>query len=343
VALVAAAGLAAPLALAAQDAGFHGDPELTEWEVPYAESRPRDPYVGPDGRVWFVGQRSHYVAALDPASGDFTRYDLDDGTGPHNLIVGDDGTIWYAGNRASHIGRLDPASGEIEKFMMPDERAQDPHTLVWTTDGEIWFTVQGGNMVGHFDPATGDTRLVEMPQVETRGGMGTSRPYGIKMDSRGTPWIALFNTHMIATVDPATFERTTYELPEGTRPRRLVIDSEDHVWYVDYAQGELGMLDPSTGSVEEWPMPGGSDSRPYGMAIDSADRIWFVESGEEPNYFVGFDPATREFFSRTPLESGGGTVRHMYYDAANNTVWFGADTNTVGRAVLPPTRRTASQ
>ena len=163
------------------------------------------------------------------------------------------------------------------------------------------------------------------------------------MDSRGRPWIALFNTNMIATVDPETFERRIYELPEGTRPRRLVVDSHDIVWYVDYAQGELGRLDPATGEVEEWPMPGGADSRPYGMAIDSADRIWFVETGLDPNYFVGFDPANGEFFSRTAVESGGGTIRHMYYDAETNTVWFGADTNTVGKAVLPPTRRVASQ
>lgn len=31
------------------------DPTLEEWQVPWLESRPRDPYVAPDGRVWFVG------------------------------------------------------------------------------------------------------------------------------------------------------------------------------------------------------------------------------------------------------------------------------------------------
>ena len=342
--LAAAALLAAPpLSLAAQDAAFHGDPELQEWEVPWADSRPRDPFVGPDGRVWFVGQRSHYVAVLDPETGDFTRYDLEDGTGPHNLIVEEDGTVWYAGNRARHIGELDPGTGDIEKHVMPDEDARDPHTLVWDGDGDIWFTVQGGNMVGHFDPAGGVTRLVEMPSVVGRRGLGSSRPYGIKMDSEGRPWIVLFNTNMVASVDPETLETEVYGLPDGTRPRRLVIDSRDRIWYGDYARGELGMIDPATGEAGTWPMPGGAESRPYGIAIDAADRIWFVETGLDPNMFVGFDPATGEFFSRTPVESGGGTIRHMYYDAGTNTIWFGADTNTVGRAVLPPLTRPVSQ
>ena len=29
------------------------DPTIEEWEVPWERSRPRDPYVAPDGRVWF--------------------------------------------------------------------------------------------------------------------------------------------------------------------------------------------------------------------------------------------------------------------------------------------------
>ena len=42
---------------------------IDEWDVPWEGSRPRDPYVAPDGRVWFVGQTADYVARLDPADG----------------------------------------------------------------------------------------------------------------------------------------------------------------------------------------------------------------------------------------------------------------------------------
>jgi virginiamycin B lyase len=71
------------------------------------------------------------------------------------------------------------------------------------------------------------------------------------------------------------------------------------------------------------------------MAVDDKDHLWFVESGLDPNRFVGFDPATEEFFSTTPIESGGGTVRHMHFHAPSRTIWFGADTNTIGRARIP--------
>lgn len=339
--LLVGAVLAAPdpTPAAAQTGG--NDPELQEWTVPYAASRPRDPYVAPDGKVWFVGQRSDYVASFNPATGEFRRFDLEPGAGPHNLVVADDGTVWYAGNRASHIGRLDPETGEITKHMMPDERARDPHTLELAADGSLWFTVQGGNMIGHFDPAVGHTRLVEAPEVP--GGRSTSsRPYGIKLDSRGHPWVVLFNTNKIARVDPATMELDVHELPENARPRRLVIDSHDRVWYVDYAQGKLGSLEPATGAVREWDAPAGPDSRPYGVAIDEWDRIWFVETGVAPNRLVGFDPATESFLSVAPIESGAGAVRHMYYDAETRTIWFGTDANTLGRALVPVPRRGVS-
>ncbi|HSM59889.1 MAG TPA: hypothetical protein VK849_03785 [Longimicrobiales bacterium] len=319
------------------------DPELTEWEVPWEGTRPRDPYVAPDGRVWFVGQAGHYVAVLDPEAGTFERFDLGDGVGPHNLVVDGQGVVWYTGNRQRHIGRLDPATGEIERFEVPHEAGRDPHTLVFDSGGDLWFTVQGGNLVGKLRTETGEMRLVEAPQAPGRGGqMTSSRPYGIVVDSQDRPWIALFNTNLIATVDPQSFEMKTFELPEGARPRRLVLTSDDTVWYVDYARGYLGRLEPATGVVKEWPMPGGPDSRPYGMAVDADDRIWFVETGIQPNRFVGFDPANEDFFSITEVESGGGAVRHMYYDEETNTVWFGADTNTIGVAQLPPRRAATS-
>ncbi len=318
------------------------DPELREWVVPYAQSRPRDPMVGPDGRVWFVGQRSDYLSALDPETGDFVKFDLDSGAGPHNLVVDPSGTVYYTGNRARHIGALDPETGEIEKFMMPDERAGDPHTLIFDSQGDMWFTVQGGNFVGKLWKETGEIRLVESMNVEGARRGSSSRPYGIVMDSQDRPWIALFNTNHIGTVNPETFEFETYELPENALPRRIGITSDDIIWYGDWTRGTLGRLDPETGEVTEFDLPSGEGSRPYGMAVDDSDRIWIVETGVQPNKFVGFDPMTGNFFSELAVESGGGTIRHMYFHAETNSVWFGADTNTIGVAKLPPRRRAVS-
>jgi virginiamycin B lyase len=128
-----------------------------------------------------------------------------------------------------------------------------------------------------------------------------------------------------------------YALPwEDARPRRIQVTSDDQVWYVDWVRGSLGHLDPATGKVEEWVSPAGSGSKPYAMAVDSQDRLWFVETAPDPNQFVGFDPKTREFFSRTKVPSGGGTIRHMMFNRSAGEIWFGTDTNTIGRAKVLP-------
>lgn len=323
--------IAAAFAFLAAGAATWADPadnpvDIREWTVPWEESRPRDPDVASDGRVWFVGQRSHYIANFSPETAQFNRYDLDPGTGPHNLLVDGSGDIWYAGNLASHIGLLDPDTGRVTKIEMPRRDARDPHTLTFDSAGDIWFTVQQGNYVGKL--AVGD-HSVELAEVPT----GRSRPYGITVDSRGTPWAVEFGSNKLVRVDPADLSLEEIRLPdEGSRPRRLVISSDDNIWYGDYARGYLGRYEPATGAFTEWPMPSGADSRPYGMAIDRHDRIWIVETGVSPNLFVGFDTSSEEFFSITAIPSGGGAVRHMDYFEPAGEVWFGTDTNNIGRA-----------
>ncbi|MEL7833115.1 hypothetical protein [Fodinibius sp. Rm-B-1B1-1] len=307
------------------------DVTITEWEVPWEDSRPRDPYVAPDGDIWFVGQRTHYVAEFDPDTEEYTnKFDLENGVGPHTVIVDDEGTPWYAGNRANHIGSINPENGDITKYMMPDDNsARDPHTLAFNDEGDIWFTSQGANSVGKLDVETGEPQIFEVPSER-------ARPYGIIMDEdMQRPWICLFGTNKLATVNPETIELTEIELPnEDARPRRLAQTSDGNIWYGDYARGYIGVYNPDEESFEEWEMPSGEQSRPYAVTVDTQDRIWLVETGVDPNMFVGFDTNAKEFVSQTEIESGGGTVRHMVFHQPTSSIWFGTDTNYLGRAQL---------
>jgi virginiamycin B lyase len=323
------AGAAAALLLAAGRVSAQGPVDIKEWPVPWERTQPRDPYVAPDGKVWFVGQAGDYLANLAPATGEFQRYELSPGTGPHNQIVDARGMVWYAGNRAAHIGRLDPATGSIAKFPMPDPAVRDPHTLVFDSKGDIWFTAQGANCVGRLAVATGEVRILRVPTPD-------ARPYGIGVDSADRPWIALFGANKLASVDPASLELREIPLPRTeTRPRRLALTPDGKVWYVDYARGWLGRYDPGAGKVDEWPAPSGVKSLPYAMAADGAGRLWFVETGPQPNRLVGFDPEAGRFFSETPIPSGARTVRHMVYHGPTRALWFGTDAHTIGRALIP--------
>jgi virginiamycin B lyase len=303
--------------------------EIEEWDIPWEASRPRDPFVAPDGRVWFNGQASHYIAVLDPSTGEVQRVDLPDEAGPHNLIVDEEGIIWYAGNLQGYIGRYDPADGEFQRFPMP-EGSRDPHTLVFGPSddgwGDIWFTLQRSNQLGRLDPATGSVTIREVDTDD-------ARPYGIIADEEGV-WVVLFRTNRLARWDTDGSYHEVVLPDPSTRPRRLEVVDGD-VWYGDYANGQFGVYRPATDTHESWPLPGGSSAQPYGMAQDHLGRLWIAESGPSPIRLVGIDPSTAEAFSVTDVPSGAGSIRHMYYDLDRHELWFGTDANTVGRARIP--------
>jgi virginiamycin B lyase len=307
-----------------------------EWTVPWEGTRPRDPIVDRQNRVWFVGQRGNYVGLLNPGTGEFRKIDLPPKALPHNIIVGPDNFLWYAGNGDSHIGRMNPETGEIRKYPMPaDANIRDPHTLQFSGN-ELWFTAQGANVIGRLTPETGDVKLLK-PSVDR------ARPYGIVLAKDGTPWVALFGTNRVAMVDRKGMKLKEHTLPwDDARPRRIQVTSDGIVWYADYARGTLGRFDPKSGKGKEFALPGGKESRPYAMALDDKDRVWVVATGRKPNRLVGFDSKTNKIISDTAVPSGGGTVRHMVFHKQTESIWFGTDNNTIGQAEVGPRRSTVS-
>ncbi len=303
-------------------------PAVQEWQVPWEGTRPRDPYVAPNGLVWFVGQEGNYVATLDPKTGKFDRFEVTEGTHPHNLVVAPDGMVWYTGNRNGRLVKLDPATRKLTDYPMPDPQVGDPHTMVLDRAGNAWFTAQNAAVVGRRDAKSGTIRVWKM-------GEGT-RPYGIELDADQRPWFVLFGTNAVGTIDPATMKDRRFPLPDGARPRRIAVTSTG-IWYGDYARGYLGRLDPASGKVTEFAMPGGPSSLPYAMTWDDKGRIWLAETGVRPNRLVAFDPAAGKFSEQVNTEGDEepNTIRHMVFHRPMRTIWYATDRNTIGRLPVP--------
>jgi len=294
------------------------DVKIEEWQTPSNPPYPHDPAVAPDGSIWYTGQRANVIGRFDPKTQQFKEFALPtDKSGPHGLQADKDGNIWYTGNAAGLIGKVDAKTGKVTEYKMPNPKARDPHTIAFLRDGRIVFTVQAGNFLGTLDPKAPDgaIKLVESPTVN-------SRPYGIRLDSKGLPYFDMFNSNKIGSIDPKTMIITEYPLPaKEARPRRIAIGKDDTVWYGDYARGYLGHLDPKTGKVEEFLSPGGAESRPYAIDVTPDGAVWYVETGDDAkNMLVRFNPETKKFLT-WPIPSGGGTVRNMEIDKDGN-LWL---------------------
>ena len=300
---------------------------IEAWPVPWG-GRVRDPFVAPDGRVWFVGQTGNYLAIFDTVTRRFERIEIDAGTHPHNVIIGPDGAAWYSGNQNGLIGRVDPRTHAIRTYPMPDPDVSDPHTLAFDRAGILWFTAQSSNVLGRLDPKNGEIQLFPSPT-------GRSRPYGIVVDRAGTIWADLFGTDQLARIDPTTLRLTTTKLPDPrARPRRIAATSDGAIWWGDYSRGKLGRLDPATGRITEYDNPAGAASLPYAMTSDDRDRIWYVETGPQPNRLVAVDGKTGRVLGAWDVPGRPNTVRHMHFDPKTRSLWFGTDANDLVRVRL---------
>jgi virginiamycin B lyase len=224
------------------------------------------------------------------------EWELPSKTLPHSVMIDTAGGVWFLGNGNGTIGKFDPVTGKSDVWKMPLPKAKDPHTGEFAPDGIFWFTLQQSDMIGRFDPKSGETKL-----VGTKPG---AKPYGIKFDSAGAPWVACNGSPCLYKVDKQTMALTEIKLPlPGTTVRRLDIAPDGRIWYVNSGKGRVGVHDPKTGATKEWDSPSGPASHPYGINVmDGA--IWYNESGVRPDMLVRFDPDT-ETFQSWPLQSGG--------------------------------------
>src|SRR5438132_5163783 len=295
---------AAPILYAATLFGADIRVAIHEWDLPTQNSRPHDPAVGADAALCYTAQEANAIGRLDPATGEIKQFALKTAhSGPHGLVADDAGNIWFTANYAGYIGRLDPKTGTVTEFKINDPRGKDPHTPIIAPDGRVWFTVQEGNVVGVLDPKDGVIKLADVPTAR-------ALPYGIVLDSKGTPFFCEFGSNKITRIEPTTMKMHEYVLPEGARPRRLRMANDTTIYYSDFQRGYLGRLDLATGVVKEWQSPGGTQSHPYGIAITNDGIVWYSESGVKPNTLVRFDPKTGDF-QKWNIPSGGGVVRNM--------------------------------
>jgi len=311
-----------------------GDTQIAfkEWKVPTLGQRPRDPLMAADGTIWWAGMYGSLVGRLDPRTGEMKEYRLDPTARPHSITEGPNGDIWYSGNSNGTIGVIRRATDEIQVYPLGNPDVKDPHTMAFDQNGILWFTVQNSGYYGSLDPATGEVYLAKPPTER-------ARPYGIRRDSKGMMWIAYRGAYKIARLNPNTRELTEFETPnygndpgKGYNVRRLAIDEQDNIWYVDSAMGEIGRYNQATGEFKQWQSPNGVDSHPYGIEVVDG-IVWYNESDVRPDVLVRFDPATEKFQS-WPFPSGIGVIRNMSQTPDGNLVVHQSSTNRIGLVLV---------
>ena len=254
---------------------------VREWPAP-TPSFARDPAPAPDGKIYIAVMQGNRIARFDPATEQFTEWELPRGARPHGLVVDEAGIVWYTGNGNGSIGRLDPKTGKVTEYKLPG--GGDPHTIVLDDKGTLWFSIQNGQRVARLDRGSG--KIDEFPMA--------GNPYGLAIDREGIVWVCRMAGDALGWIDPVSGKTGEVPTGAGSLPRRIATAPDGSLWVAYYGNGKLARLDPKAKRiVNTWPLPKAGGERAYAVTVDGAGRVWI--NGIDTDTVSVFEPAKEEF------------------------------------------------
>ena len=118
-----------------------------------------------------------------------------------------------------------------------------------------------------------------------------------------------------------------YPVTPGSHPHDVAPGPGGVVWYTAQRQGALGVLDPSTGKVEQIPL--GQGSAPHGVIQGPDGAAWITDGGQ--NAIVRVDPKTRAVrVWKLPEDSGYTNLNTAAFDGSG-VLWFTGQNGIYGR------------
>jgi streptogramin lyase len=200
--------------------------------------------VHPDNTVWLAAIASNQIIRLDPATKEFTVYDVPAGVKnnknatPYGMAIGGDGNIWVVENAFDQLARVDRATGKIDEIPLG---VKDPvaRKLGADWDGNLWVGLHGKGELLRVDYKTLKTTEFAPPTKDA--GVYLAEP-----DLKNhLIWTTLQQVDKLARLDPATGVWAEYPLMSAeTDVRRIDLDPTNpkRVWYSGVLSSRIGYI-----------------------------------------------------------------------------------------------------
>ena len=260
--------------------------------------------VDGSGKFWVANSNTTQHLSQFAADGTFTsHFDGGSSMGSSQVAFDSQGNIWTGGYTG--IQKWTPDAQALLTPTLTEETAGehlnslavDPFDAVWVH----WAPMSFGalHVVSKFGPD--GTFLAKLtPGPEPKGDIQR-----IAVDSQGQLWVCGFTTDSttgtvtistLAKYSPTGEELGVYQLPAGSMPYSLAIDSQDHVWVCLTIDGQV-MKFAQDGTVLGTYKAG---DVAVGIALDTADNAWVV--GGESIAKLSPDGSLVALFALPPTE-----------------------------------------
>lgn len=288
---------------------------ITEWDLPRRYGQPHDAVVDQEGMVWYTDVGNGYLGRLDPRTGEIREWEVPE-PDPESRQIAYTFDIKISQDGNPFVG----SSAGILKFDRQTEqftvwRDMPGGMVALSPDGIVWSKDQGAYTMYRLNPRT--------DEIQTYPYARRIRFYGIEADAHGNVYGASLQSATIGKLNGETGEWEHFATPTpDAGPRRADMDTQGRFWFAEYYAGKIGMFDPATRKITEWPIPPVPWSGPYDVVADKNGEVW--AAGEFADNVYRLNPATGEV-TTYPLPTLEMNVQRIDVDNSTNpvTIWLG--------------------
>jgi virginiamycin B lyase len=159
------------------------DPEIHEYDVPTAKSRPHDSAVAPDGSFWCTGEAANKPGRLDPNTAKIMLGGIPTPHAvPYGIVILPDNTSLFCEFGSNKLASVDRKTMQVCEYALPTSTARPRH-IALAPGGSLYYTDYARGYLRHFDPSHG----VLIKEWQSPGGSG-SEPHGIAISKDGEVW-----------------------------------------------------------------------------------------------------------------------------------------------------------
>jgi streptogramin lyase len=220
---------------------------------------------------------------------------------PHDVVVGRDGNVWYTNFGEQNIGRLDPGTGRVTEYPLPELKPGWPQGSLGMRpdrDGNLWIGMMYQGAIGRFDPQAGKVTTYSLPPEMNKAMAQVNMVRAESAAVDGKVWSQNNGFAAIHRLDLASGNIETIEpfrdakAGENHNIYDIVPDSQNNVYFTDFAQEHVGRVDAKSGKITFYELPTKKSAPRRGM-MDAQDRMWFGEY--RGNKIAMFDTRTEKF------------------------------------------------
>ncbi len=182
-------------------------------------------------------------------------------------------------------------AARVTEYQVGDVTSWEHDIAIEPKTGIAWVGDYVRDELVAVNPHTGEHKTYPAPVRGT--GMHT-----LNFDRDGYLWITFQLVAMVARFDTSAGEWRLYTgFTPGSLNHSFAYDSHGYVKKDANGRLNIGLwggnrtaiLDPNSGKIQEYALPGASSDKPYGIAVDSKGVIWYTKYSE--NKMGWLDPA----------------------------------------------------